>query len=128
MTKILVSEDDIFGSKVYKLKLEKQGFDVIILPDGSEVLAKAIELKPDIIVLDVLTPNKDGFEALKELKENAQTKDIPVLILSALQMDKDIQKGKDLGATDYLPKTNVTMEQVIAKIVQFTASPASPVE
>ena len=128
MTKILVCEDDLFGSKVYKLKLEKQGFEVIILPNGLEVLAKAIEIKPDIIVLDILMPQKDGFEALKELKENAQTKDIPVLILSALQMDKDIQKGKELGASDYLPKTNVTMEQVIAKIVQFTASPASPVE
>jgi CheY-like chemotaxis protein len=128
MTKILVSEDDIFGSKVYKLKLEKQGFEVIILANGLEVVAKAIELKPDIIVLDILMPLKDGFEALKELKLNAQTKDIPVLILSALQMDKDIQKGKELGASDYLPKTNVTMEQVIAKIVQLTASPASPVE
>ena len=128
MTKILVCEDDLFGSKVYKLKLEKQGFEVIILPNGLEVLAKAIEIKPDIIVLDILMPQKDGFEALKELKENAHTKDIPVLILSALQMDKDIQKGKELGASDYLPKTNVTMEQVIAKIVQFTASPASPVE
>lgn len=128
MIKILISEDDIFGSKVYKLKLEKQGFEVIILPNGLEVVAKAIELKPNIIVLDILTPQKDGFEVIKELKLNAQTKDIPVLILSALQMDKDIQKGKELGASDYLPKTNVTMEQVIAKIVQLTASPASPVE
>ena len=64
----------------------------------------------------------------KRVGEQYKQKDIPVLILSALQMDKDIQKGKELGASDYLPKTNVTMEQVIAKIVQLTASPASPVE
>ncbi len=120
MIKILVAEDDIFVSKVYKLKLEKKGFEVLLLPNGTEVLAKALEFKPNLILLDILMPEKDGFEVLKELKSNPATASIPVLILSALQMDKDIQKGKELGASDYLTKTNVTMDQVINAINSLT--------
>lgn len=120
MTKILIVEDDLFLVKVYKLKLEKEGFEILYLEDGSQVVTEAIKYGPDLILLDILLPKKDGFEVLADLKAETKTKDIPVLILSALQMDKDIEKGKRLGADEYLPKTNVSFGQVIATIKALT--------
>lgn len=121
MTKILLVEDDIFLVKVYKLKLEKQGYEVLYLQDGLAVTENAITFKPDLILLDIVMPIKDGFQVLTELKSNPATANIPILILSALQMDRDIAKGKELGADEYLPKTNVTFDQVIETIHKLTA-------
>ena len=121
MTKILLVEDDVFLVKVYKLKLEKAGYDVTILEDGSQVVEVATDIHPDLVVLDILLPIKDGFEVLGELKKNPKTVSIPVLVLSALQMDKDIEKGKALGASEYLAKTNVTFEEVMATIKDLVA-------
>lgn len=121
MTKILIVEDDVFLVKVYKLKLEQAGFKVHYLQDGSNIPNEAIEFDPDLIILDILVPIKDGYEILAELKSNPVTAKIPVLILSALQMDNEIEKGKKLGATQYLPKTSVTFDQVLSAVHQLTS-------
>jgi DNA-binding response OmpR family regulator len=120
MTKILLVEDDIFLVKVYKLKLEKQGYEVMYLQDGSQVAEHVASFKPDLILLDIVMPIKDGFQVLTELKSNPKTANIPILILSALQMEKDVARGKELGADEYLPKTNVTFDQVIESIQKLT--------
>lgn len=120
MKKILLVEDDVFLVKVYKLKLEGQGFEVTYLQDGAKVTEEVLNFKPDLILLDIVIPKKDGFQVLTELKSNPETASIPILILSALQMPTDIEKGKSLGADEYLPKSNVTFSQVIETIKKLT--------
>ena len=82
--KILIAEDDEFLLKVYRMTLEQEKFDVVIAKDGEESLKQAAKETPDLILLDILMPKKDGFDVLKELKENEDLKDIPVIILSNL--------------------------------------------
>lgn len=76
----------------------------------------AKQSNPDLILLDIVLPKLDGFDVLKKLKENPATKDIPVLIISNLGQDAEIEKGKELGAIDYLVKANVDLKEVLAKI------------
>ena len=117
--KILIAEDDEFLLKVYRMTLEQEKFDVVIAKDGEEALKQAAKEKPDLILLDILMPKKDGFDVLKELKENEDLKDIPVIILSNLGQEADIEKGKELGAVDYIIKGNVDIENVIQKVKKY---------
>jgi len=117
--KILVTEDDKFLVNVLLSKLSKEGFEVIHAFDGEEALAKVREKKPDLILLDLILPVKDGFDVLKELKEDGATKNIPVIILSNLGQETDIEKGKKLGAVDYMIKANWSMKDVIAKVKEY---------
>ena len=119
MTKILVGEDDRFLAKAYNVKLIKAGFDVVLAANGEEVVAKALSEKPDLILLDLIMPKKDGFEALEEIKKLAPTKNIPVIILSNLGQIEDIQRGKELGASDYLVKSNISINDIVSKINQL---------
>ena len=121
MTKLLLIEDDIFLVKVYKLKLEKIGYEVKYLESGEGALELAIDYQPDLILLDIIMPIKDGFQVLTELKLNPATTGIPVLILSSLQMDKDIAHGKSLGAKEYLAKAHHTFDQVMETVKNLTA-------
>jgi DNA-binding response OmpR family regulator len=116
--KILLAEDDKFISKAYTAGFSDVGFDVTPVTDGDSVVAKVTSEKPDLILLDLIMPGKNGFEVLEELKKNDTLKKIPVIILSNLGQDSDITKGKALGAVDYLIKSNLSMKEVIEK-VQF---------
>lgn len=114
--KILLAEDDKFISRAYTDGLTRSGYEVIPVTDGDEAVKKAKELIPDIILLDLIMPIKNGFEALEEIKSDSKIKDIPVIILSNLGQDTDIKKGRDLGAVDYLIKSDYSMSEVIRKI------------
>ncbi|MCD4761655.1 response regulator [bacterium] len=117
--KILLAEDDEFISRAYQDGLTRAGFEVITAADGVEALDKAREEKPELILLDLIMPVKNGFETLGELKANKELKDVPVIILSNLGQNSDIEKGKALGAVDYLIKSNFSMSEVIEKIKEF---------
>ncbi len=114
--KILLAEDDKFISKAYQDGLGRAGFKVIAAYDGNEALKKAREEKPDIVLLDLIMPEKNGFETLEEIKADNDLKNIPIIILSNLGQDSDIQRGRDLGANDYLIKSNFSIKEVIEKI------------
>ncbi|MFC1595123.1 response regulator transcription factor [Patescibacteria group bacterium] len=114
--KILLAEDDKFISRAYKDGLSSAGFIVILASDGNEALDKVKKEKPDVILLDLIMPAKNGFEVIEELKMDDSTKNIPIIILSNLGQDSDIEKGKSLGAADYLVKSNVSMQEVVEKI------------
>ena len=114
--KIIIAEDDKFLANAYRLKLEKEGFEIEIVANGRELIAKIPEFKPNIILLDLLMPLMDGFEALEILKSDKNTKNIPVLIMSNLGQQSDIDKGKELGAKDYIIKSNISLKKVIEKI------------
>ncbi len=113
---LLVVEDDEFLVKMYESGLVKEGFQVSTAGDGEIGLKSAEELKPDLILLDLILPKVDGFSCLEKLKENPTTKRIPVIILSNLGQDSDLKRGLDMGAEDYLIKTDYTVKQVGEKV------------
>ena len=116
MLHILVVEDDQFLSAAYKLKLEKEEFIVSLAQDGQEALNMLQTLTPDLILLDLVMPIKDGFAVLSDLKESEKLRDIPVIIASNLGQDEEIKRGIAMGAVDYIVKSNTTLEEIIQKV------------
>lgn len=114
--KILIVEDDEFLRTLNAKRLETEGFEVSVAVDGSEALTKLTELKPDLVFLDLLLPNVDGFEVLTKIKQDEATKDIPVIVFSNLGQPEDIERAKQLGADDFMVKANFTLDDVIEKI------------
>ena len=114
--KIVVAEDDQFLSNAYRVKLTKEGFEVKMVGDGQELMNLLKTYRPDIIILDLLMPVKDGFEAIKEIKASPALKNIPVIIASNLGQKNDIDQGKALGASDYIIKSDLSLEDLVAKI------------
>jgi len=116
---ILVVEDDPVLGVMYKTKLEAEGYTIVSAVNGVDGLNNAKQVKPDLILLDIMLPQLDGFSVLEELKEDAKTKKIPVILLTNLGTDEDKAKGKQLGAADYLVKADYTPEQISAHIKKF---------
>lgn len=119
--KILLAEDDKFLSTAMGDKLAREGFNVIRAMNGVEAVNQAKAEHPDLILLDIIMPQKTGFEVLSELRLDEATRNIPVIILSNLGQEVDIQKARDLGAMDYLVKSDVEMRTVVAKIKEALA-------
>ena len=113
---VLVVEDEPALQEMYSTKLLSDGFKVDVASDGIEGIDKAMHLLPDIILLDVLLPKKDGFSVLAELKQNDKTKEIPVIIMSSLGQDYEVKKGKAEGAVAYLIKTEASPSDIVAKV------------
>ncbi len=116
MKKILFIEDEAILQKTFGEILEAKNFKMISALDGEIGIKLAKKEKPDLILLDLLMPRKNGFEVLKELKEDPETKDIPVIVLTNLERIEDVNKAVELGATTYLVKAHYTIEEVIDKI------------
>ncbi len=119
MNKVLIAEDDKFLSSAYRVKLAKEGFDVKVVVNGNELLTELSTFAPDLIILDLVMPSKDGFETLKEIKANDKWKGIPVIIASNLGQKDDIDQGLALGANDYIVKTDLSLNGIIAKIKTY---------
>ncbi len=117
--KVLVVEDDDLISSMYKIKFENEGFEVTVAGNGAEGLDNAKKGDFDLILLDVILPQLDGFSILSEIKKDKKAKDIPVIMLTNLGTDEDIQKGKNLGAIDYIIKSSFTPSQVSEKIKTY---------
>ena len=114
---ILIVEDEVFLSNLLKLNLEKEGLEVIQVFSGKEVTKELlIEKKIDLILLDLILPDKNGFEVLKEIKSDPVLSKIPVIILSNLGQEEDILKGKKLGVKDYFVKAKEPIEVIVKKI------------
>lgn len=114
---ILVVEDESFLSKVLAERLQDEGFgQVDVAGNGEEALQKIKSNPPDVVLLDMILPKKNGFEVLQEMRQDKKLKDIPVLVLSNLGQDQDIEQAKALGATDYLVKSNFSLQKVMSKI------------
>lgn len=116
MKKVLIVEDDVFLANAYRVKLAKAGFEIQMATDGVEALNILKTFTPDLILLDLIMPVKDGFTTLHEIKENSALKSIPVLVASNLGQEEDIERAKKLGATDFIVKSNVTLAQLVEKI------------
>lgn len=110
--KILIIEDDKFLLKLYSDKLRRAGFLILEATTGEEGMNKILSEDPDLIILDLVLPGKNGFEVLSELKLSRATKNIPVIILSNLGQESDIERGMKLGAEDYVVKTEFSTNQL----------------
>lgn len=118
---ILVAEDDQFYARIYQLKFSKEGYDVTVVDKGDEVIKIARVKKPDLILLDLIMPGKDGFETLRELKTDTKLKDVKVVVISNLGQAEDIKKTKELGALDYLVKANMSISDMVEKVKGYLA-------
>lgn len=114
--KILIIEEDHFMRKIYRDKLSRLGFDFLEATNGEEGLNKVIAEKPDLVILDLILPRKNGFDVLIDMKSNKNTENIPVIILSNLGQESDIQRGLSLGAEEYLVKTEISLSGVVDKV------------
>lgn len=106
-------------SSMYKTKFESDGFDVLTADNGVKGFELAKKEKPDIIMLDVILPQLDGFSVLDNIKKDKTVKNIPVIMLTNLGTEEDKAKGKKIGALDYFVKASLTPGQVSAKIKQY---------
>jgi len=115
---ILIVEDDQFLRDLLKTKLEKENFEVTTAIDGPGGIEKIVDVKPDVMLLDIILPGIDGFEVLKRIRTHANAKvaKTPIILLSNLGQETDIEKGKALGANNYLIKSNFTIDEIIEKL------------
>jgi DNA-binding response OmpR family regulator len=113
---ILLVEDEEDIRDIYKTKLVKAGYGVAVANSGTKGVDLARKKKPDLILLDIVLPMGEGFSVLEDLKKNSRTKNIPVIILSNLDQDYEKKMARDMGAEEYLTKTNVTPEEVVETI------------
>jgi DNA-binding response OmpR family regulator len=131
--KILLVEDDVGLASVYKARLEAEGFQVFHCDNGESALSDAIKFRPDLIILDVMMPKISGFDVLDILHNTPETMNIKVVMLTALSQPKDVEKAKQLGADDYLVKSQVVIADVIDRIKHHLnigggAMPQAPTE
>lgn len=115
--KILIAEDDKPLLDLYDKKFSSNGFEVVRAGDGGEAYEKATATLPNAIILDIMMPVMNGFEVLKKLKKNSETKDIPVVILSNYGEMPNITEGLMGGAVEYLIKVEHTPEEVVDVVV-----------
>lgn len=114
--RVLIVEDDALLAQVLMDKFGKGEFAVLNVTNGLEVQNQARRFKPSIILLDLILPGLDGFEVLKLLKANSETKDIPVIVISNLGEESDVRSAKSLGAEDYFIKANISMEKLMQNV------------
>jgi two-component system phosphate regulon response regulator PhoB len=118
MHTILVADDDEDLLQALDFTLSQNGYNVIQAKDGAETIVEALESKPDLILLDIMMPNLDGFTACRELKNREDTKRIPIIMLTAKGEVEDIKTAFRAGANDYVVKPFI-MEQVLEKIEEL---------
>ena len=113
--KILIVEDDNLLRSVLGEKIVQKGFAVFEAEDGEKALQTVNECKPDIILLDLLLPGIGGFDVLTQIKKDEALKNIPVIVLSNLGGEKEIEKALELGAVDFFIKANYTLDEIVEK-------------
>lgn len=120
--KILIAEDDTFFQKFYSIELLELGYEVEIARNGVEALEKMRANKPNILILDIIMPEKDGFEVLEEMSRDTSLKSIPVLVFSTLGQEQDMKRATDLGAKYFINKSFFDLDALVEKIKEITQS------
>lgn len=126
MAKILLVEDDKSLREIYGVRLLAEGYDIVSAGDGEEALAMAIKERPQLIVSDVMMPKISGFDMLDILRSTSETKDIKVIMMTALSSEDQRQRGEQLGADRYLVKSQVGIEDVVRTVHEVLADMPTP--
>jgi DNA-binding response OmpR family regulator len=114
--KILLVEDDDSLASVYSTRLEAEGFILNRVSNGEEALSAALEFRPDLILLDVMMPKVSGFDVLDILRNTPDTASMRVIMLTALSQESDKARAEELGADDYLVKSQVVIADVVERV------------
>ena len=117
--KILLIEDDIFLSSLLGNRLKREGFDLFSVKNGNEAVKIAKAEKPDLVLLDIILPGKSGFEVLEEMRMDSEVAKAPVIIISNLGQDTDIERGRESGVVDYIVKAKVTIDDLVDWVKSF---------
>jgi DNA-binding response OmpR family regulator len=120
--RILLAEDDRFLRKAAETTLKQQGYTVITAADGEEALRQARSEPLDLILLDLILPKLNGFQVLNALKKDAPTAQIPVIILSNLGQDRDVQQAMEAGATAYFIKADLSLQALVQRVEEALAA------
>lgn len=121
MAKILLVEDDMALRDIYSTRFLAEGYEVATASDGEQALTVAVKEKPDLILLDIMMPKISGFDVLDILRTTPETKTCKIIIMTALSQPADVEKGKMLGADEYLVKSQVTLTDVVDKVKSVLA-------
>jgi len=116
--KILLIEDEKIMVNLLAKKLTKEGYDVSVARDGEEGLIKMRELKPDLILLDIIMPKMGGFEVMEEIIKDKKLKEIPIIIISNSGQPVELERAQKLGAKDWLIKTEFDPQEVLDKVIK----------
>ena len=111
--KVLIIEDEVPFAKLYGLKLNREGIDAVLAFDGDEGLGKLLSEHFDLVLLDLMLPKHDGFWLLEERKKYKGIATVPIVVLSNLGQKEDIIRAKELGAVDYIIKSDSSIQQII---------------
>lgn len=117
--RLLIVEDDTVLQNALSSYLRAESFEVMCAVDGEEGVRMALSEKPDLILLDIVLPKKDGYQVLQEIKANQDTKHIPIVLLTNLGSIADVEKALEMGATTYLVKADYKLEEVTEKIKEI---------
>jgi CheY-like chemotaxis protein len=120
--RLLLIEDDRFLRKAAEVMLRKQGFDVLTAPDGEAGVEAAIEQRPDVVLCDLIMPKMQGFQVIERLKQDERTAAIPVIVMSNLGQESDVQRAMAAGAVAYVVKSNVALQELAGKVRAVLAS------
>lgn len=121
--KVMLIEDDRFLSSLIKARLEKDGISVIQSFDGDEAIKRLPEDRPNFVILDLIMPKVNGFEVLKAMSLMPGLERTPVVIVSNLAQDSDIEKAQQLGAKAYFVKVKISIDDLIGKIEDLVQQP-----
>jgi CheY-like chemotaxis protein len=125
MPKVLLVEDDNNLREIFQMRLQAEGYSTVVAADGEEGLTMAMKEKPDLLIADVMMPKLSGFEMVENLRAAPETKDIKVIMMTALGQAEDQARGEKLGVLKYLVKSQVTLED-FARVVKEALGPGSP--
>jgi DNA-binding response OmpR family regulator len=120
--RVLLAEDDRFLRKAAETTLKRQGYAVLATADVEEALRVARADSPDLILLDLIMPKLNGFDVLRALKGDAATADIPVIILSNLGQDRDVQQAMEAGAAAYFVKADLSLQALVQRVEDALAA------
>ena len=119
--KILLVEDDVFMVELLAKDLETAGYEVIVAKNGREGVKKFEESAPDIVLLDLLLPDQNGFETLRQIRRHPNGPSTKTMILSNIAEGPDMEEAKRLGVIEYLVKANFTLQEIVKKIQEVLA-------
>lgn len=117
--KILIVEDEEDLREMYSSKISSAGYNVITATCGDEGLTAIKKEKPDLVLLDLIMPRKNGFDVMEELKNDKNKIETPIIILSNLCQDEDMELAKEMGAIDYLIKSQIKLDDLVIRINQY---------
>jgi DNA-binding response OmpR family regulator len=121
MKKVLIIEDDEHIGRIYDIKLKKESFQTLMAGDGEKGFAMIAKEKPDLVLLDLMLPKKDGFWVLEEMKKKPALKKVNIIVLSNLGQKADMDRCFSLGAKEYLVKVDHSIQEVVDTIKKYVA-------